>query len=44
VVGLPAQIVKDSMVDVLEAPGLGLDIDAEAARKYLMEEDMGFFD
>jgi L-alanine-DL-glutamate epimerase-like enolase superfamily enzyme len=32
------------MVDLLEAPGLGLDIDAEAARKYLSEEDAGFFD
>ena len=44
VIGLPSQIVKDSMVDLLEAPGLGLDIDAEAARKYLREEDAGFFD
>ena len=44
VIGLPSQIVKDSMVDLLEAPGLGLDIDAEAARKYLSEENAGFFD
>ena len=44
VIGLPPQIVRDSMVDLLEAPGLGLDIDAEAARKYLSEEDAGFFD
>ncbi|MDQ0563700.1 L-alanine-DL-glutamate epimerase-like enolase superfamily enzyme [Rhizobium mesoamericanum] len=44
VIGLPPQIVKDSMVDLLEAPGLGVDIDSEAARKYLREEDMGFFD
>jgi L-alanine-DL-glutamate epimerase-like enolase superfamily enzyme len=44
VIGLPPQIVKDSMVDLLEAPGLGLDIDAEAARRYLREEDAGFFD
>jgi hypothetical protein len=29
---------------VLEAPGLGLDIDAEGARKYLLEEDTGFFE
>ena len=36
VIGLPeGPIVKDSMVDLLEAPGLGLDIDPEAARKYL---------
>lgn len=44
VIGLPPQIVKDSMVDLLEAPGLGLDIDAQAARRYLREEDAGFFD
>ena len=44
VIGLPKPIVKDSMIDLLEAPGLGLDIDAEGARKYLMEEDREFFD
>ncbi|ESX99518.1 mandelate racemase/muconate lactonizing enzyme family protein [Mesorhizobium sp. LNJC405B00] len=44
VIGLPkGQIVRDSMVDLLEAPGLGLDIDAKAAKKYLAEEDAGFF-
>ncbi len=26
------------------APGLGLDIDAKAAKQYLKEEDAGFFD
>jgi L-alanine-DL-glutamate epimerase-like enolase superfamily enzyme len=44
VIGLPSRIVNDSMVDLLEAPGLGLDIDAEGAKKYLREEDAGFFD
>jgi L-alanine-DL-glutamate epimerase-like enolase superfamily enzyme len=44
VTGLPQQIVMDSMVDLLEAPRLGLDIDPEAARKYLRQEDAGFFD
>jgi len=44
VTGLPKQIVTDSMVDVLEAPGLGLDIDPQAAKPYLREEDAGFFD
>ena len=43
-IGLPKQVVKDSMIDVLDAPGLGLDIDAEGAKKYLMEEDQRFFD
>ncbi len=44
VTGLPKQIVKDSMIDVLPGPGLGLDIDAEGAKKYLAEDDRGFFD
>ena len=45
VTGLPAgQIVNDSHVDLLPGPGLGLDIDAKAARRYLREEDAGFFD
>lgn len=44
ITGLPDPIVRDSMIDVLEAPGLGLDIDAAAARRYLGEEDAGFFD
>jgi L-alanine-DL-glutamate epimerase-like enolase superfamily enzyme len=44
VIGLPDKIVTNSMVDLLPAPGLGLDIDAEGARKYLREEDSGFFD
>jgi L-alanine-DL-glutamate epimerase-like enolase superfamily enzyme len=44
VTGLPKQIVKDSMIDLLEAPGLGLDIDREGALKYLQEDDTGFFD
>ncbi|ODT13268.1 MAG: hypothetical protein ABS35_38225 [Kaistia sp. SCN 65-12] len=44
VTGLPEKIVTDSMVDVLEAPGLGLDIDPKAGKPYLREEDAGFFD
>jgi L-alanine-DL-glutamate epimerase-like enolase superfamily enzyme len=44
VTGLPKNYIKDSMIDVLEAPGLGLDIDAKAAKPYLKEEDAGFFD
>jgi L-alanine-DL-glutamate epimerase-like enolase superfamily enzyme len=44
VIGLPDQIVRNSMIDLLPAPGLGLDIDPEGARKYLAEEDQGFFD
>ena len=43
VIGLPDRIVTDSHVDLLPAPGLGLDIDPEGARKYLREEDADFF-
>ena len=43
--GLPdGPIVKDSMIDVFDRPGLGLDINAEAARQVLLkDEDAGFF-
>jgi len=45
VTGLPSgRIVNDSMIDLLPGPGLGLDIDAKAAKPYLREEDSGFFD
>ena len=45
VTGLPSgRIVNDSMIDLLPGPGLGLDIDAKAAKPYLREEDAGFFD
>ena len=46
VTGLPPadQIVKDSHVELLPAPGLGVDIDAKAAKPFLKEEDAGFFD
>jgi len=45
VTGLPeGRLVNDSHVDLLPAPGLGLDINAEAAKPYLKEEDAGFFD
>jgi hypothetical protein len=32
------------MIDLLPGPGLGLDIDAKAAKRYLEDEDAGFFD
>jgi L-alanine-DL-glutamate epimerase-like enolase superfamily enzyme len=45
ITGLPSgRIVNDSMIDLFEAPGLGLDIDAKAAKPFLKEEDSGFFD
>lgn len=41
--GLPKQIVRDGFVDVLERPGMGVDIIPEAARAYLGEDDLTFF-
>ena len=42
--GLPAPIVKDGLIEVWDAPGLGLDFIVEEARKYLSPEDQDFFD
>ena len=41
--GLPDTIVRDGFVDVLEAPGLGVTLNSEAARPHLREEDAEFF-
>jgi len=42
--GLPNPIVKNSLIDVWDAPGLGVSFDVDKAEKYLSEEDKGFFD
>ena len=42
--GLPNPIVKDGMIDVLERPGMGVDLIPEKAKRYLSPEDTGFFD
>ena len=42
--GLPNPIVKDGFIEVWDRPGLGVDINAEAARQYLPEGDEDFFD
>lgn len=44
VTGLPDPIVRDGFVEVGDAPGLGIGIDAEAARPHLSPEDADFFD
>lgn len=44
VTGLPDTIVKDSMIDVWDSPGLGVDFDVDKAQAYLAEEDKDFFD
>ena len=42
--GLPDPIVKGGMIDVWSRPGMGVELDPERARRYLSEEDAGFFD
>ena len=42
--GLPDPIVKDGHIEVWDKPGLGVEIDAKAARQHLAEEDKNFFD
>ena len=41
--GLPNPIVNDGFVNVLTAPGLGVNLIPEAAKRYLREEDADFF-
>lgn len=42
--GLPNPIVKDSLIEVWDLPGLGVTFNVEAARSYLPEGDEDFFD
>ena len=42
--GLPDPIVQNSMIDVWDKPGLGVDFNIDKARPYLSEEDKDFFD
>ena len=42
--GLPAPIVRDGHIDVLNGPGLGVRIIPEAAKRHLLPEDADFFD
>ena len=44
VTGLPNPVVKNSMIDVWDTPGLGVDLIPDKAEQYLREEDKGFFD
>lgn len=43
VTGLPDPIVKDGFIEVWDTPGLGVDLNEEATRPYLAEEDADFF-
>ncbi len=42
--GLPNPIVKDSLVEVWDTPGLGVWFNVDKAVQYLNEEDKGFFE
>lgn len=42
--GLPDPIVQDSFIEVWDKPGMGVEIDPEAAKQYLPEGDEDFFD
>jgi L-alanine-DL-glutamate epimerase-like enolase superfamily enzyme len=42
--GLPTPIVKNGLIEVWDRPGMGVEIDAERAQRYLREEDKDFFD
>jgi L-alanine-DL-glutamate epimerase-like enolase superfamily enzyme len=42
--GLSTPIVKDGHIDVWDRPGIGVEFNVEAARRYLSEQDRGFFD
>lgn len=42
--GLPTPIVKDSLIEVWDRPGMGVNLIPEKAAAYLKEEDKGFFD
>ncbi|MBL8095350.1 MAG: mandelate racemase/muconate lactonizing enzyme family protein [Anaerolineales bacterium] len=44
VVGLPNPIVRDSYIDVWDRPGLGIELNPEAARPHLQPGDEDFFD
>jgi L-alanine-DL-glutamate epimerase-like enolase superfamily enzyme len=42
--GLPDPIVKDSLIEVWDKPGLGVKFKVETAKSYLSAEDKDFFD
>ena len=42
--GLPDPIVKDSLIEVWDRPGMGVEFKLPDANRYLPQEDGGFFD
>jgi L-alanine-DL-glutamate epimerase-like enolase superfamily enzyme len=42
--GLPDPLVKDGFIEVWNRPGMGVELNAQAARRYLHDGDADFFD
>jgi L-alanine-DL-glutamate epimerase-like enolase superfamily enzyme len=42
--GLPDPLVVNGMIDVFDRPGMGVELNPEKAKRYLLEEDAAFFD
>jgi L-alanine-DL-glutamate epimerase-like enolase superfamily enzyme len=42
--GLPDPVVRSGLIEVWDRPGMGVELNAEKARRHLSEEDAGFFD
>jgi L-alanine-DL-glutamate epimerase-like enolase superfamily enzyme len=42
--GLPDPLVKDGLIEVWDRPGMGVDLNPERTKPYLLEEDADFFD
>lgn len=42
--GLPDPLIVGGAIEVWDRPGMGVELNAEKAKRYLKEEDAGFFD
>ena len=42
--GLPDPLIVGGAIEVWDRPGMGVELNAEKAKRYLREEDAGFFD
>ena len=42
--GLPDPLIQNGFIEVWDRPGMGVELNPEKAKRYLTEEDAGFFD
>ncbi len=42
--GLPDPLIQNGFIEVWDRPGMGVELNPEKAKRYLAEEDAGFFD